>query len=226
MKIRYATLSKTGNRSNNEDAFLVVDHQEDGRWMGIVCDGMGGHANGEVASETVVNAIRDYWEEHNEEADGEEKVKNACLAASKAMDCRADALRHTEMGTTMVMASIEGDTITIAHLGDSRCYLQRKNVGVIYQTRDHTEFQFGWELVSKCFFSYRSEIEPDVRHFLLQKGDRILICSDGLYKSIYPEILKDLMMDDKMPEDILDVFDFLYEKSGDDNYTAILAFVE
>lgn len=227
MTIRYATLSKIGNRWNNEDAFRVIDQQEDGRWLGIVCDGMGGHANGEVASDTVINAICDYWETHNEEVDGEEKVKNACIVASKSIDSKSDALRHSEMGTTMVMASINGDTVTIAHLGDSRCYLQRPNEGVIYQTKDHTELDFGWEVVSKCFFSYRPEIVvPEVKQFMLHKGDRILICSDGLYKSIVPDILKDRMMDEMAPEDILDVYDFLYEKSGDDNYTAILAFVE
>ncbi len=53
-----------------------------------------------------------------------------------------------------------------------------------------------------------------------------MLCSDGLYKSMSPEILKARMMDDKTPEEILDVYDFLCEKNGDDNYTAILAIVE
>lgn len=227
MKIRYATLSKTGNRWNNEDAFKVIDRQEDGRWLGIVCDGMGGHANGEIASETAVNAICDYWNSHNEEEDSGEKVINACKAASEATDIKSDAMCCSEMGTTMVMASIKDDTITIAHLGDSRCYLQRSNEDVIYQTKDHTELVFGWEIVSKCFFSHHPEkAEPDVKQFTLHKGDRILICSDGLYKSIAPDILKARMMDNKTPEEILDVYDFIYGKSGDDNYTAILVCVE
>ena len=53
-----------------------------------------------------------------------------------------------------------------------------------------------------------------------------MLCSDGIYKSMPPEILKARMMDNKSPEQILDVFDFLCEKNGDDNYTAILAIVE
>lgn len=60
----------------------------------------------------------------------------------------------------------------------------------------------------------------------MQPGDRILICSDGLYKSMPPEILRARVMDEKTPEEILDVLDFLCEKHGDDNYTAILAIVE
>lgn len=227
VKISYATLSKTGNRWNNEDAFRVIDHATQGRWFGIVCDGMGGHSNGEVASETIINAICDYWETHSDEEDASEKVVNACKIASKAMDEKSDAKRHTEMGSTMVMASIKDDIVTIAHLGDSRCYLQRIEDGVIYQTQDHTGLQFGWEVVEKCFFSYRHEIvEPEIRQFKLKQGDRLLICSDGLYKSIVPDILTARMMDDKTPEQILDVYDFLYEKSGDDNYTGILAIIE
>ena len=55
MKIKYATISKTGRRHNNEDAFNVIDMSDNNRFMGIVCDGMGGHSFGETASETVCN---------------------------------------------------------------------------------------------------------------------------------------------------------------------------
>ena len=86
---------------------------------------------------------------------------------------------------------------------------------------------FGWEVVSRCFFSYRPEVAvPDIRQFTIQKGDRILLCSDGLYKSMAPDILQARMLDDMPLEDILDVFDFLCQKQGDDNYTAILMEIE
>ncbi len=52
MNVRFATISKTGKRSNNEDAFRIVEDDKNTGWMGIVCDGMGGYAMGEVASET------------------------------------------------------------------------------------------------------------------------------------------------------------------------------
>ena len=49
MEIRYATISKTGRRHNNEDAYKVIDMPQNNRFMGIVCDGMGGHSFGETA---------------------------------------------------------------------------------------------------------------------------------------------------------------------------------
>lgn len=227
MNIRYATLSKTGKRSNNEDAFSVTQAGDNSRWLGIVCDGLGGHAFGEVASETVIKAFTDYWMENDEEKDTEEKVNSACLFAYNELNKRADGLKHAEMGTTMVMASIEGNIVTIAHIGDSRCYILRSDGGLLYQTEDHVNRILGWETLSRCFFSYNSRnLVPDIVQLHLEAGDRILLCSDGLYKSIYPNILQERMMDDKSPEDILDTFDFLCDKNGDDNYTAILAYIE
>ena len=171
----------------------------------------------------VCNVISDFWNKHINTPDCDSKVKLACKKASCAIDQKAFELHHAEMGTTMVMVSIENDMATIAHIGDSRCYVQRPDEGLLYQTKDHVRLDFGWEIVAKCFFSYRPEVAvPDIRQIKLQIGDRILLCSDGLYKSMAPDILQARMMDDKPLEEILDVYDFLCEKQGDDNYTAIL----
>lgn len=223
MEIRYATISKTGRRHNNEDAYKVIDMPQNNQFMGIVCDGMGGHSFGETASETVCNTISDFWKKHSSSPDCDSKVKLACKKASCTIDQKAFELHHAEMGTTMVMVSIENDVATIAHIGDSRCYVQRPGDGLLYQTKDHIRLDFGWEIVAKCFFSYRPEVAvPDIRQIKLQTGDRVLLCSDGLYKSMAPDILQARMMDDKTLEEILDVYDYLCEKQGDDNYTAIL----
>ena len=225
MKIRYAIISETGRRSNNEDYVKVIDNSEESRWFGAVCDGMGGHAMGEIASETVCNAVCDYWERSKDE-DQAVKARRACRSASAQLDERAFGMNHVQMGTTLVMAGIDGNTITITHCGDSRCYLMRGD-DLVYQTKDHVGSSFGWEIVTKCFFSYKPEAAtPDIAQFEIKPGDRILLCSDGLYKSMPPEILKARMMDDKTPEELLDVYAFLCEKNGDDNYTAILAIVE
>jgi protein phosphatase len=186
---------------------------------------MGGHAMGDIASETVGNAVCDYWERFTNE-DLIVKARRACRSASAKLDERSFGMNQVQMGTTLVMASIDGNRITITHCGDSRCYLMR-NDDLVYQTKDHVGDSFDWEIVTKCFFSYKPEAAvPDIAQFEIKPGDRILLCSDGLYKSMPPEILKARMMDNKTPEKLLDVFDFLCEKNGDDNYTAILAIVE
>lgn len=78
MKIKYATISKTGRRSNNEDCFNVLEMPEPNRFMGIVCDGMGGHSFGEVASEVVCDAISKYWQDNTDTPDSDKKVVMAC----------------------------------------------------------------------------------------------------------------------------------------------------
>lgn len=119
MKIKYTTISKTGRRSNNEDCFNVLEMPEYNRFMGIVCDGMGGHSFGEVASEVVCDAISKYWQDNTDTPDSDQKVVMACKKACNAINQKSYDLSHAEMGTTMVMASIEGDKATIAHVGDT-----------------------------------------------------------------------------------------------------------
>ena len=211
MKVRYATISKIGRRNKNEDAFRVVDMPDAHRFMGLICDGLGGHAKGEVASETVANAIVEYWKAHIQVPDCCDKVTAACKHAYRALDMRAYELGHCVMGTTLVMVSIENNMMTVGHVGDSRCYLMRPGEGLVYQTRD------------RCFFSYHPEkVEAEVKQFEVKPGDRILLCSDGLYKSMSHNTLKMRLMDDKPLEDIINDYDLLCEKHGDDNYTAII----
>ena len=126
MKIKYTTISKTGRRSNNEDCFNVLEMPEHNRFMGIVCDGMGGHSFGEVASEAVCDAISKYWLDNTDTPDSDKKVVMTCKKACNAVNQKSYDLSHAEMDTTMVMASIEGDKATIAHVSDSRCYLLKQ----------------------------------------------------------------------------------------------------
>lgn len=238
MKVNYATISKAGRRPYNEDCFNIIELPEKDRWMGIVCDGMGGHAMGDVASKTVVKAISDYWEKFSNMYDREEKVVKACKKATVAVDLQSSKL-HAQMGTTMVMVSIEGNIATIAHIGDSRCYFLRQGHydyddinntdkdHVVYQTKDHVRLDFGWEVVEKCFFSYRPEVAiPDIVQFEVQTGDRIFLCSDGVYKCIAPNVLKEMLLENKTKGEILEMIDSICERDGDDNYTAIIAIVE
>ena len=223
MKIKYTTFSEAGVRRANQDVCRVVEISDCDMILMVVCDGMGGHSMGDVAAETVCNAVCDYWETHTDCNDSALKAIEACRQASDALYKRSRVVRPIEMGTTLVMAGVEGDKITIAHCGDSRCYLLRDG-GVVYQTQDHSDSHIGSEVLSKCFFSMAPEIAvPDVALFEVKRGDRIFLCSDGVYRSMAPQILTARLQDDKPLEVVVDVIKFLCEKYSKDNYTGILA---
>lgn len=223
MKFDYTYFSETGKRRANQDVCRVVEDPECGKALMIVCDGMGGHAMGDAAAETVCNAICAFWEQNVEMPDTETKIKDACKVAADALYARSRVVRPIEMGTTMVMASIDGDTVTIAHCGDSRCYLLRDGE-VVYQTQDHADPRMGSELVTRCFFSMKPEASaPDIAQFEVKPGDLVFLCSDGVYKSIAPQILVARLQDDKPLEAVVDVVKFMCEKFSTDNYTGILA---
>ena len=226
MRIRYTTFSEAGKRRANQDVCRVIENPENNNSLMVVCDGMGGHSMGDVAAETVCNAICEYWNSNTHTKDSETKVIEACKAASDALYKRSRVVRPIEMGTTMVMASIEDNIVTIAHCGDSRCYLLRDGE-VVYQTQDHADPHWGSEVVTRCFFSMNPEVaEPEVARFEVLPGDRIFLCSDGVYKAMAPQILTARLQDEKPLEEVVDVIKFMCEKYSTDNYTGILAIVE
>ena len=218
MRTSFATISRQGARSNNEDYLLVMDRPEAKRLTGIVCDGMGGHSCGEVASMMVCNCIVHYWEQHTALPDSPEKVLEACREASAAMDRKAAEEGITGMGTTLVMASIAADSVTFDHVGDSRCYVQMTSDGLSSQPEDNKVTENCRHMLARCFFAGHPEVAlPDIKSIQLQAGDRILLCSDGLYGAIGRGILLGKMMDNKPLEKILDEYDKMCERDRNDN---------
>ena len=219
-KYMYTIFSETGRRIANQDICRVVEMPEENRCLLVVCDGMGGHAMGDAAAETVCNAVCNFWEDNPGKSDCEEKVLTAFAHASEALYYRSRMVRPIEMGTTLVMASVENNTVTIAHCGDSRCYLLR-NGEVVHQTNDHS--RPGTEIVTRCFFSMEPEVAiPDITRIEVEKGDRIFLCTDGVYKAVAPQILTARLQDNKTLEDVVDVIKFMCEKFSTDNYSGIL----
>lgn len=227
MKIRYTTFSEAGIRRENEDFCQVVSTPEEGRYLFVLCDGMGGHAMGEVASSVVCEAICDYWQKTSTNGDIETALRNAFKEASRTLDAKADALNHVEMGTTMVLAAIVDNQLCIAHAGDSRAYFIRSNDKVVYQTKDHVNHSVWGDFIDCSFFSYqREKADVEIRQFELQAGDRIFLCTDGVPTIIVPDIITRRSMADKSPEDVADIIQFFCEKFSKDNYSGILIYNE
>lgn len=225
MKIEYSTFSEKGPRHENQDFIRAVADEDKRRYVFILCDGMGGHAHGSMAARIVATSIaRDI--RLNPPID-ENSIHSIISRAAWTLDTMSDVYGSAKMGTTMVMAYIEGDEITVMHCGDSRCYVYNQEKNVKYVTADHNAGDYMGAPITKGFFSgHPDAAEPDVKTFKVSPGDRILLCSDGVYPCMAPEILRDRMMDNKPLEDIMDTFKFMCEKFSDDNYSAILVKID
>ena len=137
MKIElYPPLSihEIGQRENQEDSIIQWDNR-----LFVLCDGMGGHEKGEVASQTVCQSLAT-WFENNLKPDepfSDDRLREAIEFAYAELDKYADD-NPRQMGTTLTLLYIGSKGITAAHMGDSRIYHIRPDVGVLYQTRDHS----------------------------------------------------------------------------------------
>ncbi len=191
MKIYYGTFSECGPRRKNEDYIAIREMPEPGRSVFVLCDGMGGHDCGEVASRLVAEHICDYWVKNPKRKDCEKKILDACDETMTVFNSKS----RFEMGTTMAMVAIEGNKALLAHCGDSRIYVVR-NHEIIYQTTDHVALTpEGWPVVTRAFFTGRNKYTPDIKGITLDTGDMIFICFDGVYGNGKWSDLKDALLD-------------------------------
>lgn len=222
--MKYIQFSEKGPRMNNEDCLNIVEIA-DKRTLFVVCDGMGGHSCGEVASQTVCESFSAYWEQHPDLEDMESKVLDAAKEASRILDEKSG---NYQMGTTLVMCSIEGKQATIAHAGDSRCYVIDIKGNVKYRTIDHIEFSsISLPRINRAFFTHHPEdAMPDVKTVELQPLDRILLCTDGLYNAIDDTTLLHTLQCAKDVKKVAEKFQTICQEKAEDNYTAIIIEIE
>ncbi|KQQ25495.1 MULTISPECIES: PP2C family serine/threonine-protein phosphatase [unclassified Frondihabitans] len=189
--IKSAALSNVGKiRANNQDSGYAGNH------LFVVADGMGGHAGGDVASAIAIRRIRETDKVYSSSGDAEFALQSSLIAANQLL--AETVFEHPEltgMGTTVSAMMRVGDSIAIAHIGDSRIYLYRE--GELSQiTADHTFVQrlvdSGRITPEEAAVHPRRSVlmrvlgdvdaapEIDTATLGTQPGDRWLICSDGL----------------------------------------------
>ena len=248
MRISFASATDKGlRRSINEDSFSA---REDLRLF-IVADGMGGHAAGEVASQAVVQGIVAFVEATQTMSpdqtwpipfDPEQSVNANRLHAGFRMGNRqlaaqiASSSELQGMATTAVAVLIDGGTGTLAHVGDSRAYRLRDGQ-LDRLTRDHSwveeQIRIGalseaaarrhpWRNIVTRALSGSDDLEVDIQEVALQPGDRLLLCSDGVFT-----VLDDDQISEALRETDLDqLCDVLIQGANDgggpDNVTAVV----
>ncbi len=253
-KISSVAVTHTGlRRESNEDAF----RERPDLGLYVVADGMGGHEAGEVASRITVQVIESFIEDtRNADIDStwpfpfdtsRSIAANRLIAAVRLANHRVAAAIAEDpklkgMATTAVAILLEPTGVAqVAHVGDSRMYLRRDNE-LRQLTDDHSwvgeQVRAGvlsdddaqrhpWRNVVTRAISGGADPEVDISEVLLQPGDRMLVCSDGLSSAVQPERLSELM---NAPGDISSCAEALIaaanDAGGPDNITVILVEVD
>lgn len=231
--IRYAARTDVGLvRSHNEDSYLLASP------VFAVCDGMGGHAAGEVASVIAVQTIA----AHAPKTLDDVALGAAIEEANRAIIAAADAGEGKPgMGCTASAIMIEEDRMAVAHVGDSRVYLLHEG-SLVRITHDHS---FVEELVDSGQISAdearvhpsRSVItralgsDPDMYadHFTIDVfvGDRIIICSDGLSSMVSDTELESVAVSCATPSQAADnLVSAALTAGGSDNVTVIVVDID
>ncbi|GAB2823004.1 hypothetical protein GCM10022221_21300 [Actinocorallia aurea] len=227
--IRYAAGSDIGcNRENNEDSGYA------GPFLFAVADGMGGYAGGEVASSTVINALRRYdvpvADEELQDTLGR-AVAEVNGALGQEIAARPELNR---MGTTLTAMLWNGTSrFAIAHIGDSRAYLLRD--GILFQiTSDHTLAQLladGGDAGENSHLSHMlfkvldggPDREPDLRPRDAALGDRYLLCSDGLSGPVAAQEIFDILSEEKeLTRAVERLIQAARDHGGPDNITCVI----
>ena len=219
-------------RGHNEDSFLVQDP------VFAVCDGVGGHAAGEVASAIAVRTISQLAPDTADDA----RLGAAVDEANSAIISAAQSGQGRDgMGCTASAVVIDGSRMAVAHVGDSRVYLLSGGV-LVRITHDHSYVE---ELVdageitadearvhpSRSIITRALGSDPDMYadHFTLDvhAGDRIIICSDGLSSMVPDAKIESVAISCATPQAAADTLvSAALEGGGHDNVTVIVVDVE
>jgi serine/threonine protein phosphatase PrpC len=216
-------------RHTNEDNFY------DEPPLFAVADGMGGAQAGEVASEM---AIGEFVAQRETDAAAEEQLEQIALAANrKIWDMAQSDSRHAGMGTTLTAAMLDGQSVAVGHVGDSRLYLYRSGE-IERMTRDHSlveEFVRQGKLTPEQAEKHpqrsvitralgpENSVEVDTFRIPARDGDVYLLCSDGLSGMVSDEDMAAILASESdLGSAAATLVDRANSNGGRDNITAVL----
>ncbi len=249
LNLDVALRTDIGRRLSNEDN-MISYVPEDPQVMAkkgaifVVADGLGGHTQGEVASELAVNTIRDtYYQDTNEDI-----VTSLRLAVEyansiiwqrndeKFQDAPEDEKEKGGMGTTCVAAVLQSDRVYIANAGDSLAYVMR--AGQVMQIAENHSWVAGQvreglltkaqarshekrNMITRCLGTSPA-VEVYITSETVQNGDILVLCTDGLWSLIEEDELRSIVEQYDPQESTKRLVERANENGGPDNITAVV----
>lgn len=230
--ITAAAWTDTGKvRTVNEDAYLLAP--DTGLWA--VADGMGGHSHGELASRMVVETLAGF--------SGKQELRSAVARVMKGLHevnsrlraFAADPANGFDSGTTVVALLVEGVEAAVVWVGDSRLYRLRGRAFDLLTTDHSTELEAAGEASASVLdllslpsgeltraVGGTDVLEPDVQYFLVEPGDRLLLCTDGLYTEVAPAGLAAALGQGSAEEAVQMLATHVRASQARDNATAVV----
>jgi len=249
MRVTSCGMTDVGvKRTNNEDNYLINEELQ----LFVVCDGMGGHVGGEFASAIAVNTVEEVIaaaEFQPSSPSGpvdpsdllREKLRYAVrLAGKKIYEKALEEPEYKGMGTTCLALLVAAGNAYLAHVGDSRGYMVRE--GRIEQlTEDHSlvneKIKAGLltpeqakthklkNIITRSL-GYMEDVEVDLQVRALRRGDRYVLCSDGLSNLLDTTEIGDAVLEYGPQESVCRLIQIACDRGGDDNITTIVARVD
>ena len=235
--IRYSTLTNKGTRQINEDS--VGCFSSDHNHCFVVCDGLGGHGMGDVASQLVVKTVENQFQKV-------EKVSSfisetLTTAQESLLSAQKEMHAESKMKTTCVMCFTDEKKLYAGFIGDSRMYVFNKNK-IRYRTLDHSIPQM--LVITKEISEKEIRFHPDRNIVLrvmgvgwekpmfellpvdkMRKCQALLLCTDGFWELICEEDMCATLAQSASPEEWLQKMSEIIIKTGEgkemDNYSAI-----
>ena len=243
LQMQVGGITQVGGRSNNEDAILIHELSPDsqlpsGGWVLAVADGMGGRANGEMASSLAIQTLEAMFA-NSPQPDAATALKQAYRQANEAIYTAGGDGDDDRPGTTLVSAVVRGKYVTIANVGDSRAYLLRANQ-LTQITQDHSvvaeqvaagtlppeaERTSPQRNILTAAIGTRPQLErrlPAIYEMVLLPEDRLLLCSDGFYDVLGNDDYLQLMTGEDAQSSARALTDLATQRRTTDNVSAVV----
>lgn len=227
--------SCSGPRPNQED--YVIAPSDNSSRIFVLCDGMGGHGHGEVASKTVADSVCHYLEELNAAEYSEENLQDAVDFALKELISADIYDDEKSMGTTLVVVVVNRMNVLVGHIGDSRCYQFSEDGLKKFRSKDHSKVQEAvdaeilteeeaWSnpkknLLTRCITSKLTSVELEIDKLRIENNDCVMLCSDGVTDALKDSQIQSIIVGRSL-EDAADIIKTECEISSHDNFSLIL----